>query len=400
MIVDYKTNRFQLDAVFQALQKIIVQHLYADKALETVLRMHRYTPRQKQFIAETTYDIIRYWRYLSVLSNTEELNHRSFVRMFYVFAFFKKWKTINFNVDIKEGLIIERMKRFSKVTKISESVPDWLDEWGNTAYGSNWSGIINALNRKPSLYLRVNTLKTRLDHLQDILRVQGVETVDVPEFPEALIVEPYENVFAVPAFKEGLFEVQDAASQQVAKMLDPLPGERVVDGCAGNGGKTVHLACLMKNKGKVLALDTDDKKLKTLQQRAARAGASIIEVRHIDSTKTVKRLEGTADKLLLDVPCSGTGILRRNPDIKWRITPENIQRLIELQANILSRYSNLVKPGGRLLYSTCSILPEENQHQVQAFLARETNWKLVKEQQLLPDKQNCDGFYMALLERT
>ena len=150
----------------------------------------------------------------------------------------------------------------------------------------------------------------------------------------------------------------------MAPLLDAKPGERVIDACAGGGGKTLHLAALMKNKGKIIAMDITERKLQSLRERCSRNGVDIAETRVIESMKTIKRLEKSADRVLLDVPCTGLGVLRRNPDKKWKISPEEITRLNALQKEILENYSQMVKIGGRLVYATCSCLPSENEKQV------------------------------------
>lgn len=205
------------------------------------------------------------------------------------------------------------------------------------------------------------------------------------------------NVFVTKAFHQGFFELQDAASQMVAPLVNPQPGERVFDACAG-GGKSLHLAALMKNKGRILSLDIHEWKLKELKLRARRNGIDIIETRWIDTTKVVKRLEAQADAVLLDVPCSGSGVLKRNPDAKWKLKMSDLEQLRKTQKEILSSYSRMVKPGGRLVYATCSIFPDENQKQVQSFSEENTeSWSLAKEISILPHVQNFDGFYAALL---
>jgi 16S rRNA (cytosine967-C5)-methyltransferase len=199
----------------------------------------------------------------------------------------------------------------------------------------------------------------------------------------------------------GLFEVQDASSQMVSEFLGVQPGMRVVDGCAGAGGKTLHLAALMKNKGRIIAMDVKEKKLAELKKRASRADVRIIETRAIDSSKVVKRLKDTADRLLLDVPCSGLGVLRRNPDSKWKLTPEEIERVKTLQRDILSNFSDITKAGGKMVYATCSILPSEGEEQVRWFLEQTGDkWELLGEKRYSPDVYHADGFYMALLQRT
>ena len=195
--------------------------------------------------------------------------------------------------------------------------------------------------------------------------------------------------------------MQDASSQLVAEFLDVQPGMRVVDTCAGAGGKSLHLAALMENKGLIISLDIYENKLKELKRRAKRAGAHNIETRTIDTTKVVKKLYGTADRVLIDAPCSGLGVLRRNPDAKWKLQPEFIDKIRKTQAEILDRYSKIIKEDGKLVYATCSILPSENQKQVKAFLERESgkDFMLTNEKIILSHESGYDGFYMALLEK-
>jgi 16S rRNA (cytosine967-C5)-methyltransferase len=174
----------------------------------------------------------------------------------------------------------------------------------------------------------------------------------------------------------------------------------VIDACAGAGGKTLHLATLMKNKGRIIALDVHGYKLKELRKRATRNGVDNIEERVIEGSQTIKRYTASADRVLLDVPCSGTGVLRRNPDAKWKLSDAEIERLIALQAEILRSHSRMVKPGGKLVYATCSILPSENEKQIKSFLAEHgSEWTLENQIHLRPDKQGFDGFYAARLIR-
>ncbi|MEY4930912.1 MAG: hypothetical protein RI909_1636, partial [Bacteroidota bacterium] len=190
-----------------------------------------------------------------------------------------------------------------------------------------------------------------------------------------------------------------AGSQAIAPFLRVEQGQRVVDACAGGGGKTLHLAALMNNKGRIIAMDTEEWKLDELKKRARRAGVDNIEPRAIESSKTIKRLENSADRLLLDVPCSGLGVIKRNPDAKWKLTPEFIERVKELQQHILVDYSTMLKKDGLMVYSTCSLLPSENEKQVETFLeSRKDKFELIEQKWLKPS-EGFDGFYMALIKR-
>ena len=176
---------------------------------------------------------------------------------------------------------------------------------------------------------------------------------------------------------------------------------KVVDVCAGAGGKTLHLASLMDNKGQIIAMDFYESKLKKLKVRARRNGVHNIELKTIDSTKPIKKLHGKADRLLIDAPCSGLGVLRRNPDAKWKLEPQFIDRIKNTQKEVLRDYSKMVKNGGKMVYATCSILPSENENQIDNFLTSEEGkeFTLVKDKNVLAHTSGFDGFYMALLEK-
>jgi 16S rRNA (cytosine967-C5)-methyltransferase len=260
---------------------------------------------------------------------------------------------------------------------------------------------MNALNQTAPVVLRTNTLKIAPFELQKNLAKNGWETLNVDNSPNnfGFYLKKRGNVFSTDAFKKGFFEVQDAGSQQIAPFLRVEAGMRVIDACAGAGGKSLHLATLMQNKGRIIALDIEDYKLEELKRRARRNGVGIIETRLIESSKTIKRLADSADRLLLDVPCSGLGVLRRNPDAKWKLQPEFIQKIRQTQQHILQNYTKMLKKGGYVVYATCSILPEENEQQVELFLKNNPNFKQLDQKILSPADANQDGFFMALLEK-
>lgn len=185
----------------------------------------------------------------------------------------------------------------------------------------------------------------------------------------------------------------------IGHLLDVRAGMRVVDACAGAGGKSLQIASLMKNKGKIISLDVHDRRLKDLRVRATRNGVDIIEQKVIDSQKVIKRLENSFDRVLLDVPCTGSGVFRRNPDAKWKLKKEDLSNLVDTQKEILNNYSKMLKKDGRLVYATCSLFPQENENQVQEFLASHSEWKLDNEFHVRPDKTPFDGFYAAALVR-
>ena len=295
--------------------------------------------------------------------------------------------------NLNSEAIQNKKKEFTKIRKIRESIPDWLDERGYSELGDQWPNEISALNKQASVVIRTNEFLISRDELQTKLLEENIDTYKSSELSSALILKERKNIFKTISFKSGFFEVQDISSQLVAPSLMIEPGMRIIDACAGAGGKTLHIATLLNNKGKVISLDTEAWKLNELKKRAGRNKLQNIETRLIESQKTIKRLKETADRLLLDVPCSGIGVLKRNPDTKWKLTNERINELILLQKDILSNYQVMLKPGGLLVYSTCSILPSENQYQINSFLEMHKNFSLIDEKIISPSASGFDGFY-------
>ena len=283
---------------------------------------------------------------------------------------------------------------------IRESIPAWLDQLGKRELGDKkWERELKALNQQAPVVMRTNTLKiSRLD-LQKQFTKEGIETEILTDYSDALLLTNRANIFKTQAFKNGYFEMQDASSQLVADYLNVKPGMRVIDTCAGAGGKTLHLASLMENKGQLIALDIYGNKLQDLKKRAKRNGVHNVDTRIIESTKTIKKLKNTADRVLIDAPCSGIGVLKRNPDSKWKLQPEFIERIKKTQTEILDKYSQMLKVGGQLVYATCSILPSENEEQVQKFLAKHPEFDFISENKIAASISGFDGFYMALLEK-
>ncbi|MGL4631582.1 MAG: RsmB/NOP family class I SAM-dependent RNA methyltransferase, partial [Leadbetterella sp.] len=257
---------------------------------------------------------------------------------------------------------------------------------------------LQAMHMQAPVCIRTNTLKTTKQELSKALSQQNIETTEIPFAQDGLYLSKRQNVFGLAEFKNGLFEVQDAGSQLISEFLDVHPGQRVVDACAGAGGKSLHIANLLKNKGSIISMDVEQFKLDELKTRAKRNGIFNIETRLIES-KTIKRMHDSADRLLLDVPCSGVGVLRRNPDAKWKLKPEFIAEIQELQYSILERYSKILRSGGKMVYATCSLLPSENQNQIESFLTKNTNFELLDQKTIYPSEFNSDGYFMALLTR-
>ena len=399
-----KLHRNLVFAVIDGLNLIFNENEYADKVVQKLLkRDKRWGSRDRGFVAETTYDIVRWKRlYAEIADVKEPFDRENLWRIFAVWAVLKgiklpDWKQVEGTPSRK---IKGKFDELSKIRKFKESIPDWMDKLGEKELGNEvWTKEIHALNQQADVILRVNTLKTTRDKLKSMLKDSNIDSEFIKEHPSALKLKERGNVFTTEAFKNGLFEVQDASSQLVAEFLDVKPGMRIVDACAGAGGKSLHLASLMENKGQVVSLDIYENKLKELKRRAKRNGAHNIETRVIESTKTIKKLHNKIDRLLIDAPCSGLGVLRRNPDAKWKLQPQFLEEIKKTQAEILQDYSKMVKSGGKMVYATCSILPSENQEQVEKFLASDTgkDFSLEGDKKILSSESGFDGFYMAML---
>ncbi len=387
-------------AVVESLHEIFVEKRYADKVIEKVLKQNpKWGARDRRFIAETTYDIVRWHRLFTTIMDCDG---EDFWKLLHAWCIWNKIATPDWEEfgAVDKGKFFERYDKIKATTKIRESIPDWLDDLGRNELGKTWDKEIQALNEQAKVVLRVNTLKIDRTNLKQQLEEEQIMSDAPKEFPDALILEERQNIFTRQQFKDGLFEIQDAGSQTIAPFLQVSPGQRVIDACAGGGGKTLHLASLLNNKGRIIALDTEAWKLDELKKRARRAGASdTIETRAIDSSKVIKRLENSADRLLLDVPCSGLGVIRRNPDAKWKLSIEFIEKVKTIQQTILNDYSSMLKVGGLMVYSTCSILPSENEKQVEQFLNTHQGKFELQEQRSIMPSEGFDGFFMARIKR-
>lgn len=389
------------DSSAQALAAIFHENRHADKVIEYYFKNNKkWGKRDRQFVAESVYGCVRWWNKYVHLSDAEDLApleqaHRVMAtHMVLQDQPLPPW----YEGLVDPQAIRERASHLPPYLR--DAFPEWLDARIGAELGPVWREVAVELNQQARVVLRANTLKTTTHQLAQNLLAENIHTEELdPQLPEGLILKERANVFATEAFQRGEFEVQDGSSQWVAEFVGAQPGERVIDACAGAGGKSLHLAARMQNKGKLISLDVIAWKLEELKKRARRAGVSIIEARHIESTKVIKRLHQSADALLLDVPCTGLGVLKRNPDTKWKLTEKTIEELLRTQQEILETYSSMVKPGGRMVYSTCSLLPSENQNQVEMFLKKHEEWTKIDEKIILPKTRGFDGFYMSLLRR-
>ncbi|WP_313599957.1 RsmB/NOP family class I SAM-dependent RNA methyltransferase [Epilithonimonas vandammei] len=395
-------HRNLLIGIHDALQETFFQEKkYADKVIERLLKAHKkWGSEDRKVVSEIFYNIIRWKKRLEYYMG-EGVKPNNIYKLILAYLLWSKthYKKFEEFDGIKVADILTKLKKGTVPTKAIEySIPDWLAETLEKELGKNWEREMLALNEQAPTVLRTNSLKTTPRELIADLNDENVEAFTIKNYPDAVQLAEKKNVFLTSAFKDGLFEVQDASSQKIGELLDVKEGMRVVDACAGAGGKTLHLAALMKNKGQIIALDIYEWKLAELKRRAKRAGAHNIETRLISDNKVIKRLHEKADRLLIDAPCSGLGVLKRNPDSKWKIDQEFIERIKSEQQQILQDYSKILKKGGQMIYATCSILPSENNEQVKIFLENNPDFTLVKDQKIMPS-EGYDGFYMALIKR-
>ncbi len=302
---------------------------------------------------------------------------------------------------------------------VRQSIPTWLARRWIQRYGLEAArALARTCNRLPPLTLRANTLRTDRRGLMEKLAGEGLSAVPTPVAPQGVTVsEAGRAVADLRAFREGLFQVQDEAAQLVGHMVSPRPGQRVLDACAGLGGKTGHLAQLMENRGAVTALDNRRWRLEKLRTAMRRLGVDIVETREGDLTRSVSRiLSGPYDHVLVDAPCSGLGVLARNPDARWTLREADLARQQARQLRMLAQAAPLVAPGGRLVFAVCSLEPEENEAVVRGFLERHADFTtesaplghlpaaagLVDDEGFLrtfPPRDGMDGFFAAALRR-
>jgi len=280
--------------------------------------------------------------------------------------------------------------------------PEWMESTLQELFGETLPEAMEAMNREAPVDIRVNTLKATRDELLKELASEGLEPEPTPHSTLGVRLKKRGPLIGMEIFRQGWFELQDEGSQLVAQLVQAQSGDKGVDFCAGAGGKTLALAAEMENRGRILAWDTDSKRLGQMKPRLGRAGVSNVQMRLLKSEhdNVVKRYCGTADWVLLDVPCTGTGTWRRSPDLRRRTTPRELEEAQELQRTIFENASGLVKPGGRLVYVTCSILPEENESQVEGFLHAHPQFKQADPfLRLYPHTEGTDGFFGAVLHK-
>jgi 16S rRNA (cytosine967-C5)-methyltransferase len=405
----------------QVLGSVLTFEQPADVVLSHHFREHREIGhRDRGFIAEAVYGIVRRLRWLRRLAG-DEARPRALLlawlargegwpmRQFESLASptERDWIAALKARELADGTIAERA-----------DLPDWLAERLLATHDeAALLALAHGLNRPAPLDLRVNVLKAERDEVRAQLADAGIDANPTPYSPHGLRLAGKPALQKHPLFLGGAFEVQDEGSQLLGFLVQPKRGELVVDFCAGAGGKTLQLGALMRSTGRLYAFDVSERRLSKLKPRVARAGLSNVHpvlIAHERDAK-VKRLAGKADRVLVDAPCSGLGTLRRNPDLKWRQSPQSVAEMVAKQTAILESAARLVKPGGRLVYATCSLLQEENDGVVDGFLAAHPEFRPISAGEVLarqgialdtgerlrlsPRTHDTDGFFAAVLER-
>jgi 16S rRNA (cytosine967-C5)-methyltransferase len=417
-----------------------------DRVIAEFFRTRSYLgSHDRRFVAEKYYAIVRHRRYLEALLEqcAADLPHGGFLDhlperyvVLYLFSELRLmsdlpvdqilpmslWKTSFPSIDLSS--VVEWWKIHSSLDflgadpivslGVKYSFQDWMVAEWLSALGTETDRLLEAMNRQAPVTLRVNLLKCTVEECRARLQEEGIASERTVLSPVGLVLAKRFAAQSSPAFRDGWFEIQDEGSQLISVVANPQPGSLLIDACAGAGGKSLHLAELMGNRGEIVAVDIDRRKLSELETRARRAG--VTNIRTIASGDLdPMQFQNTADCILVDAPCSGSGTIRRNPGIKWRLTESSIEEFHKLQSVLLGTYAGCVKVGGKLLYSTCSLFRRENEAVIAEFISMHKQFQLLPISgvcrapedpgngigcTLYPQRWGTDGFYLALLERT
>lgn len=412
----------RLQQVQEVLGDILQWQYPADAILSRWLRAHpKLGARDRVELSDSVFDVLRHlrrYRQFAQSGSGASTRRLAILGLSTVFDSVKLDEALS--PDEKDWLAhVRRIDITTLAPEVRWSVPDWLME--RMAALENPDSLLEALNQSAPLDLRVNSFKAERDEVLKLLKegpAARFEPQPTPYSPWGIRMQGRPPVNRWELFERGVIEVQDEGSQLLTALMGPRRGEMIIDYCAGAGGKTLLLGALMRSTGRLYAFDVSAARLARAKPRFARSGLSNIVpvVINPDNDQRVKRLRGKAHRVLVDAPCSGLGTLRRNPDLKWRQHPESLEELKVLQARILRQAAGCVAPGGRLVYATCSVLPEENEQQAEAFLAANPGFELLDAQNILkdrcknltfegpyfslrPDTHGTDGFYAAVMQR-
>ena len=359
-----------LELATELLHRVLQFKQPADAIVSDFFREHRALgQRERHTLAETTYTVLRQ---RPLLLHLAQSGRGEMERRLAILGWQGNDAFLRAALDDAEPAWLARVAAIDRAAlpeKLRHNLPDWLAERLQAALGDEFWPLVDSLNAPAPLDLRVNAFKAKREEVQAAFKAEGVEALPTPYSPLGLRIQGKPALHKLDVFLRGDVEVQDEGSQLLALMLDAKRGEMVVDFCAGAGGKTLALGASMRNTGRLYAFDTSGHRLAALKPRLARSGLSNVypaQIAH-ERDERIKRLAGKIDRVLVDAPCSGLGTLRRNPDLKWRQSPQGIEEMRVKQAAILASAARLVKPGGRLVYATCSLLEEENEAIAEAF---------------------------------
>ncbi len=400
---EIKIHQPIIDAVIVCLKAVFEEEKVADKEVASMLKQNKnFGARDRSMIAESVYDIVR-WKinYSFQLENyNPELTMYKHLMLI---------SLLNRNYTIKNpeifGVTNDEITALHKIIEepvkekyIEQSYPEAFYDFCLDCIGEQWHALAKSLNQKPNVFIRVNTLKTSTEELSASLEEENVSFKVTGT--NCIEILSKNNLKKSNLYNQGFFEFQDIGSQAIGNFLfDAIKDKAdlneisILDLCAGAGGKALHLSALLNNKGKIYATDYKASRLKNLQQRAEQAGCTNIQIIDFKEAKKLKNL----DVILMDAPCSGTGTFKRQADLKYKVSQEKIKEYQNIQASLLDEYKSLLNKTGKLIYATCSVLPQENQLQIKNFIQHNPSFKVEKESQLLPTEYDGDGFYMALL---
>ena len=412
-----------LELTTELLHRVLQFKQPADAIVSDFFREHRALgQRERHTLAETTYTVLRQ---RPLLLHLAQSGRGELERRLAILGWQGNEAFLRAALDDAQTAWLARVTAIDRTAlpeKLRHNLPDWLAERLQAALGDEFWPLVESLNAPAPLDLRVNAYKAKRDDVQAAFKAEGVEALPTPYSPLGLRIQGKPALHKLDVFLRGDVEVQDEGSQLLALLLDAKRGEMVVDFCAGAGGKTLALGAAMRNTGRLYAFDTSGHRLAALKPRLARSGLSNVypaQIAH-ERDERIKRLAGKIDRVLVDAPCSGLGTLRRNPDLKWRQSPQSVDEMRVKQGLILASAARLVKPGGRLVYATCSLLEAENEDIALAFEAGagdtferlpaaevltrahvEQAGTLVRDDclRLWPHRHGSDGFFAAVWQR-
>ena len=412
-----------LELTTELIHRVLQLQHPADGVVSDFFRQHRTLgSRERHTLAETTYAVLRQRLLYQHLAQSGK---GEMERRLAVLAWQGNEGFLRAALSETEQQWLAQVGTIDRAAlpeKLRHNLPEWLAEILQAAHGEQFWPLVEAMNSAAGLDLRVNTFKAKRDDVQAAFKAEGIEALPTPYSPLGLRIQGKPALHKLDVFMRGDVEVQDEGSQLLALMVGAKRGEMVADFCAGAGGKTLALGAEMRNTGRLYAFDTSGHRLASLKPRLARSGLSNVypvQIAH-ERDERIKRLAGKLDRVLVDAPCSGLGTLRRNPDLKWRQSPQSVEELRVKQAAILASAARLLKPGGRLVYATCSLLDVENEAIADAFTAeRGRDFKVIPALDALtkahagepetlvrgdflrlwPHRHGTDGFFAAVWER-